>query len=130
MVMWLGNNKSVIKSCKLWTLGNWKLEMTNFTTTLFCVSKTIISRRRRYQPLYSPKNLCNLNPYFTWDRCYSIESCKYFNPTCNPPMMRSRKNGTMANRSTRFIGPTKNWSFRGEQASRIWKWVHLLNSDL
>ena len=60
MVMWLGNNKSVIKSCKLWTLGNWKLEMTNFTTTLFCVSKTIISRRRRYQPLYSPKNLCNL----------------------------------------------------------------------
>jgi len=35
--------------------------------------------------------------------------------------MRSRKKGTMANRSTRFIGATKNWIFRGEHARRIWK---------
>ena len=41
--------------------------------------------------------------------------------TWSPPIIRSRKNGRIAKRSTKFIGPIKNWNFRGEQANRIWK---------
>ena len=43
------------------------------------------------------------------------------NPTCKPPMMRSRKNGKMANRSTRFMAPKKNCTFLGAQVKRICK---------
>ena len=57
--------------------------------------------------------------------CRSETSCSnsiiILSFTWSPPIMRSRKNGRIAKRSTKFIGPIKNWNFLGEQANRIWK---------
>lgn len=36
-------------------------------------------------------------------------------------MMRSRKKGIMANKSTKFIGPIKKANFLGAQVNRIYK---------
>ena len=38
-------------------------------------------------------------------------------------MIRSRKKGIMANKSTKFMGPIKKANFRGAQVNRIWKGV-------
>ena len=47
--------------------------------------------------------------------------------TCNPPIMRSKKKGRIAKRSTRFIGPIKNWNLRGEHANLICKIQRIRN---